>query len=75
MGLFLLRRGHRAARRRGLLDSTFWLTFREFAGYRARSLYPLILYVVGLAAVLAGFLVALGWLTGFYAARFGHPRP
>ncbi|HLB77403.1 MAG TPA: hypothetical protein VJO72_10245, partial [Candidatus Dormibacteraeota bacterium] len=49
MGLFLLGRGHQAARRRGLLSSTFWLTFREFAGYRARSLYPLLLYVLGLA--------------------------
>lgn len=75
LGLFLLSRGHLAARRRGLLSSTFWLTFREFAGYRARSLSPIILYVSGLAAVLAGLAVALGWLMAFYAARFGHPAP
>jgi hypothetical protein len=75
IGFFLISRGHLAARRRGLLSSTFWLTFREFAGYRARSLYPLILYVVGLAALLAGILNAITWLMGFYAARFGHPGP
>ncbi len=75
IGLFLLGRGHQAARRRGLLSSTFWLTFREFAGYRARSLYPLLLYVVGLAVLLAGILLAIRWLIGFYAGRFGHPLP
>ena len=75
IGLVLLSRGHLAARRRGLLSSTFWLTFREFAGYRARSLYPLILYVLGLLALLAGVLTALSWLMAFYAARFGHPAP
>jgi hypothetical protein len=75
IGLFVISRGHLAARRRGLLSSTFWLTFREFAGYRARSLYPLILYVVGLAILLAGILTAITWLMGFYAARFGHPGP
>lgn len=75
IGLFLLGRGHQAARRRGLLSSTFWLTFREFAGYRARSLYPLILYVLGLAALFAGVLMAISWLIGFYAGRFGHPVP
>lgn len=75
IGLFLISRGHLAARQRGLLSSTFWLTFREFAGYRARSLYPLILYVVGLAALLVGILTAIAWLMGFYADRFGHPGP
>lgn len=75
IGLFLLSRGHLAARRRGLLSSTFWLSFREFAGYRTRSLYPLILYVVGLAALLAGVATAIRWLLAFYAARFGHPGP
>jgi len=74
-GLFLLGRGHQAARRRGLLSSTFWLTFREFAGYRARRLYPLLLYVLGLAVLLAGILLAISWLIGFYAGRFGHPLP
>jgi hypothetical protein len=73
IGLFLLGRGHQAARRRGLLSSTFWLTFREFAGYRARSLYPLLLYVLGLAVLLAGILLAISWLIGFYAGRFGRP--
>lgn len=75
VGLFFLSRGHRAARRRGLLSSSFWLTFREFAGYRTRSLYPLILYVMGLAAVVAGILLAISWLIGFYASRFGRPGP
>ena len=75
IGLFLLARGHQAARRRGLLSSTFWLTFREFAGYRARSLYPLLLYVLGLAVLFAGILLAISWLIGFYAGRFGHPLP
>ena len=75
IGLFLLGRGHQAARRRGLLSSTFWLTFREFAGYRARSLYPLLLYVLGLAVLLGGILLAISWLIGFYAGRFGHPLP
>ncbi len=75
IGLFLLGRGHQAARRRGLLSSTFWLTFREFAGYRARRLYPLLLYVLGLAVLLAGILLAISWLIGFYAGRFGHPLP
>lgn len=75
IGLVLLSRGHLAARRRGLLSSTFWLTFREFAGYRARSLYPLILYVLGLVALLAGIWAAGSWLMAFYAARFGHPAP
>jgi hypothetical protein len=75
IGLFLLARGHQAARRRGLLSSTFWLTFREFAGYRARSLYPLLLSVLGLAVLLAGILLAISWLIGFYAGRFGRPLP
>ncbi len=75
IGLFLLAKGHQAARRRGLLSTTFWLTFREFAGYRARSLYPLLLYVLGLAVLLAGILLAINWLIGFYAGRFGRPLP
>jgi hypothetical protein len=73
VGLILLSRGHLEARRRGLLNSTFWLTFKDFAAYRARQLTPLILYVLGLASVVAGLIMGLAWLLGFYAARFGHP--
>ena len=72
-GLLLLRIAFLLGRREGLLTSTFWLTFPEFAGYRLRRLWPVALGLAGGILLIWGLVLLFQWLLAYYAARMGHP--
>jgi hypothetical protein len=72
-GIVLLRFGVREASRAALFSSTFWITFREFASYRRRRLWPVALGLGGAILLIWGLVVLFQWLLGYYAARLGHP--
>lgn len=68
MTLRSMRRLHRA----GAFGSLYWRSFRQFAGYRLRSLRPLGATVVGLILLAAGLVAVYAGLTSFYGTRLGH---
>ena len=72
-GFVLLRIALSMGRREGLLTSTFWLTFPEFARYRLRRLWPAPLGLAGAILLIWGLVLLFQWLLAYYAARLGHP--
>ena len=72
-GLTLLRIALRQARRVALFSSAFWATFREFAPYRLKRLWPAPLGLAGAILLIWGLVLLFSWLLAYYAARLGHP--
>jgi hypothetical protein len=72
-GLFLLSIALRQARRAALFSTAFWVTFREFARYRIKRLWPAPLGVAGAILLIWGLVLLFQWLLAYYAARLGHP--
>jgi len=72
-GLVLLRSALRLGRRAGLFSSAFWVTFREFAPYRLKRLWPVALGLAGAILLIWGLVLLFQWLLAYYAARLGHP--
>ena len=72
-GVLLLRIALNAGRRVALFSSTFWLTLPQFARYRAKRLWPLLLGLAGLILLIWGLVFLFRWLLAYYAARLGHP--
>src|SRR5438128_2494927 len=60
-------------RRAGLLSGAFWLTFPEFARYRRKRLWPVLLALPGGILVIWGLVLLFQWLLAYYADRLGHP--
>jgi hypothetical protein len=73
VGFLVLRLAVRAAMRGGLLTSSFWLTFSEFARYRLKRLWPLAAGLAGLILLIWGLFLLFEWLLAYYDARLGHP--
>ena len=73
VGVVLLRIALRQGRRAALFSSTFWVTFREFARYRRKRLWPAGLGVAGAILLIWGLVLLFQWLLAYYAARLGHP--
>ena len=72
-GLILLRFAIAAGRRAALFTSAFWITFREFARYRRKRLWPAAPGVAGAILLIWGLVLLFQWLLAYYAARLGHP--
>jgi hypothetical protein len=72
-GFLLLRLSIRAAQRLALLTGAFWLTFREYARYRLKRLWPLAPGLAGLILLIWGLIFLFRWLLAYYADRLGHP--
>jgi hypothetical protein len=73
VGVVLLRIALAEGRRAGLLTSAFWFTFREFARYRRKRLWPAGLGAAGAILLIWGLILLFRWLLAYYAARLGHP--
>jgi hypothetical protein len=72
-GLVLLRIALLMGRRAALFSSAFWATFREFARYRLKRLWPAPLGVAGAILLIWGLVLLFQWVLAYYAARLGHP--
>jgi hypothetical protein len=72
-GFVLLRIAIREAQRVALFSAEFWLTFRQYARYRVRRLWPAGLGLAGLILLIWGLVFLFRWLLAYYAARLGHP--
>jgi hypothetical protein len=72
-GVVLLRIALRLGRRAGLFSSVFWGTFPEFARYRLKRLWPVVLGLAGAILLIWGLVLLFQWLLAYYAARLGHP--
>ena len=73
VGIVLLRIAIGEGRRTALFTSAFWITFREFARYRRKRLWPAGLGAAGVILLIWGLLWLFQWLLAYYAARLGHP--
>jgi hypothetical protein len=73
VGVVLLRIALREGRRAALFSSAFWITFREFARYRRKRLWPAGLGAAGAILLIWGLVWLFQWLLAYYAARLGHP--
>ena len=72
-GFLLAEFGLAAGRRRQVFSGSFWLTFREYARYRIKRVWPLLTVAAGLILLIWGLVFLFQWILAFYAARFGHP--
>jgi hypothetical protein len=72
-GFLLLRISHSAARRRGLLTASFWLTFPEYRRYRLKRLWPIGPAAAGIILLIWGLVFVFQGILAFYAARLGRP--
>jgi hypothetical protein len=72
-GVFLLRFGLEQGRRAGLFSSAFWATFPEYARYRLKQLWPVVLGLAGAILLIWGLVLLFQWILAYYAARLGHP--
>jgi hypothetical protein len=72
-GFILLRIAVREGRRAALFSRAFWITFREFAPYRRKRIWPALLALAGAILLIWGLVLLFSWLLGYYAARLGHP--
>lgn len=72
-GFLLLRMGLAGARRGALLDATFWRTFRQYASYRIRRIWPVVPGLAGLILFIWGLILLFQWILAYYADRLGHP--
>ncbi|TMF90158.1 MAG: hypothetical protein E6I07_02650 [Chloroflexi bacterium] len=72
-GILVLRIALRQARRMALFSTAFWATFREFARYRFKRLWPAPLGLAGAILLIWGLVLLFSWLLAYYAARLGHP--
>jgi len=72
-GVILLRFALQQGRRAGLLSSAFWATFPEYARYRLKRLWPVVLGLAGAILLIWGLLLIFQWILAYYAARLGHP--
>ena len=70
-GVLLVSQALRGLQRVGAFSSTYWASFRRFAGYRVRSLRSLARGLLGFALVAAGLVALYYGLVGFYAGRLG----
>jgi hypothetical protein len=70
-GATITLRSMRRLRRAGAFGSLYWRSFRQFAGYRLRSLRPLGATLVGLTLLAAGLVAVYAGLTSFYSTRLG----
>ena len=73
VGVVLLRIAVAEGRRVGLLSGAFWLTFPEFARYRRKRLWPVLLALAGGILLIWGLVLLFQWLLAYYADRLGHP--
>ena len=73
VGIVLLRIAIGEGRRTALFTSAFWITFREFARYRRKRLWPAAQGVAGAILFIWGVVLLFQWLLSYYAARLGHP--
>ena len=73
VGLVLLRIAVAEGRRVGLLCGAFWLTFPEFARYRRKRLWPVLLALAGGILLIWRLVLLFQWLLAYYADRLGHP--
>jgi hypothetical protein len=73
IGVVLLRIAIGEGRRTALFTSAFWITFREFARYRRKRLWPAAPGAAGVILLIWGLVLLFQWLLGYYAARLGHP--
>jgi hypothetical protein len=73
LGFALLRIAVRQGRRNGLLSTTFWITFPEFARYRRKRVWPALLALAGAILSIWGLILVFQWILAYYAARLGHP--
>jgi hypothetical protein len=73
LGSIVLRLSLAGARRSGLLTSSFWLTFWQFAPYRLKRLLSLPVALGGLILLIWGGVLLFSWIQAYYAARLGHP--
>jgi hypothetical protein len=71
-GSLLLRIALREGRRAALFSTAFWATFREFARYRLKRLWPALLGLAGAILLIWGLVLLFQWLLAYYAARLGH---
>ena len=72
-GIVLLRIALRQGRRAGLFSSAFWMTFPEFARYRLKQLWPVLVGLGGAILLIWGLVLLFQWVLAYYAARLGHP--
>ena len=70
-GLLLVSRSLQQLRRSGAFSSLYWASFRRYAGYRLRSLQPLVGTLLGLAMLATGLDAFYLGLVAFYAGRLG----
>ena len=72
-GVILLRFALQQGRRGGLFSSAFWATFPEYARYRLKRLWPVVLGLAGAILLIWGLVLLFQWILAYYAARLGHP--
>gem|GEM_PF-2475215 len=70
-GLLLVSRSLQQLRRSGAFSSLYWASFGRYAGYRLRSLRPLVGTLLGVAMVATGLGALYLGTVGFYAVRLG----
>ena len=73
LSFVLLRIAAREGRRAGLFSSAFWITFPEFARYRRKRVWPVLLALAGGILLIWGLVLLFQWLLAYYADRLGHP--
>jgi hypothetical protein len=73
LGVVLLRIAVRQGRRSGLFSRAFWITFPQFARYRRKRVWPVLLALGGGILLIWGLVLLFQWLLAYYAARLGHP--
>src|SRR5439155_26117658 len=72
-GILVLRIALRQAHRMALFSTAFLATFREFARYRFKRLWPAPLGLAGAILLIWGLVLIFSWLLAYYAAMLGHP--
>ena len=72
-GLLLMSRSMQQLGRTGVFTSLYWASFRRYAGYRLRSLRPLIVTLLGIVLVGVGLTVLYLGLVSFYSGRLLTP--
>ncbi|MEA2684059.1 MAG: hypothetical protein QOK05_2387 [Chloroflexota bacterium] len=72
-GALLVSASLRRLRRVGAFGSLYWRSFRQFAGYRLRTLRPLGSGLLGVALIAVGLLALYLGVISFYGNRLYHP--
>jgi hypothetical protein len=75
LGGIIFRAAWIRARRNGLLGSTFWESFFQFAPYRLKRLGSVAMGALGAFLLIWGCGLLFAWVRAYYAARLGHFGP